>query len=117
MREEFKLLFSDRANKYGLLLSLGLLFFGLIIFLLKVWSLPPLIPLFYSRPWGISQLGTPLSLFFVLLFAFLVVIINLSISVKLQHSVLILARILFWVSMVVAFLTTTTVIQVILLIT
>lgn len=116
MREEFKLLFSDKANKYGFMLSLGLLFFGLLLFLLKAWSLPPLIPLFYSRPWGISQLGTPLSLLFVLLFAFLVEIVNLSISLKLQHSVLILARILFWISMIVALLATTTVIQVILLI-
>ncbi|MBI2036494.1 hypothetical protein HYT17_02600 [Candidatus Microgenomates bacterium] len=117
MQEEFKLLFSDKANKYGLLLSLGLLFFGLLIFLLKVWSLPPLVPLFYSRPWGISQLGTPLSLLLVLLFGFLVVTINLSISLKLWRNMLILTRILFWVSVVVALLATTTVIQVILLTT
>lgn len=47
--------------------SLGLAFFflaGSFLLLLLFWQkLPPQIPLFYSLPWGIEQLGSPAGLF------------------------------------------------------
>lgn len=45
-------------------LGLSFLFLGVsVLFLLFFWrQLPPQIPLFYSLPWGIEQLGSPIGL-------------------------------------------------------
>ena len=41
-------------------------------------SLPPQLPLFYSRPWGEEQLTTPLGLFTLPLVSLLIFLINLA---------------------------------------
>lgn len=117
MKQELTALLADRVNKYGFFSSLTLIGIGCIAFLIKVWSLPPLLPLFYNRPWGIPQLGSPLQLFFLLLSGLLILIVNTTAALKLYKSVVLLSRILLWVSVLVSLLATTAVIRIILLVT
>lgn len=116
MREEFKVLISDKVNSYALFLSVACIVLGLLFFVVKVWSLPPLLPLFYNRPWGIAQLGTPLHLLLLLLLDLAILIVNLTLALKLYKSIILLSRILLWISVLVSLLSTTVVIRVILLI-
>lgn len=116
MREEFRVLLSDRVNRYGLFLSLGLSIAGLVFFLIKVWSLPPFVPLFYNRPWGFPQLATPIHLLLLLLGSLAVLSINLVLALKLHRSIVLLSRILLWVSVLTSLLATTTVVRVSILI-
>ena len=117
MRDNLKTLFADRLNRYGLFLSLAFLLVGMIVFLMKVWSLSPLVPLFYNRPWGLSQLGKPIQLLSLLLLSLGVLIINIACSLKLFKEAILLPRILLWVSVLVSILATIAVLQAIFLVT
>lgn len=117
MKEDLKKLLSDRGNKYAVFLALGLIFLGLTLFLIKVWSLPPLVPLFYNRPWGLSQLTEPNKVLFFLLFALGTVILNVVFSLRLSKEIVLLTRILLWVSVLISLLATTAVIRILFLVT
>lgn len=117
MREEFKLLLSDKVHRNGLIVATAIIAIGFIFFLVKVWWLPPLLPLFYHRPWGMPQLGTPWHLFVILLASVGIFLFNLTLSLKLYRQVILLSRILLWVAVLISLLTTTTVIRIILLVT
>jgi|SRR5581483_4808443 len=117
MREELKLLLTDKGNRYALFLSLGILLVGLIFYLVKLGQLPPLLPIFYNRPWGMPQLGSSFSLLFLLLFALFVVMINLTCAINLRKTIILLSRTLLWVSVLISLLTATAIIHIILLIT
>lgn len=116
MRKEFKLLLFDRVNKYGLYVSVGFILFGFIFFFLRVLELPPLVPIFYNRPWGPAQLGSPMSLLLLLFSSLIIFLVNLALAMKLYSKIVLLPRILIWVSVLTCFLVTTTVVRIILLI-
>lgn len=116
MREDIKLLLSDKVHKYGLFLSIGITLIGIIFFLLNMRDLPPLLPVFFNRPWGTAQLGSSLHILLLILFGIGVFFINLACAVRLYRSIILLSRILIWTSVITAFLTTTAVIRIILLV-
>lgn len=116
MSEEFKLLLSDRVNRYGLVLSILILLFGFVIFSIKVWSLSPIVPIFYHRPWGMPQLGMPYHLLIILACAAAMLTINLTIAQTLHRTIVLLSRILVWVSVLVSLLTTIAVVRVLFLV-
>lgn len=116
MKEEFKILLSDRMNKYGLFLSIGCILIGFTVFLVMVLRLPPLLPIFYNRPWGQPQLGTPLNLLLLLFMSLAVFFINITLALRFYKSIILLSRILIWVSVLVSLLATVAAIQIILLI-
>lgn len=117
MRAELKSLLTSRVYRYGFILSIVFILSGFSFLLIKVWSLPPVVPLFYQRPWGQSQLGAPMQLFFLLLGALLVFGVNLSLSIKIHRTSALLCRILLWVSVLTSFLAATAVVRIILLVT
>ena len=116
MKDEFKILLLDKANRYALVLSVTCILLELIFFTIKVWSLPPVLPLFYNRPWGTPQLGTPLQLFLLLVLNIAIVVINLTFSLKLYKQIILLSRVLLWISVLISLLTATTTIRIIFLI-
>ena len=116
MQEDFKLLLADKINKYGLILSAACILGGLLFFVIKVWSLPPLIPLFYNRPWGMPQLGTWLNLLVVLLGACGLLLINTTLALRIYKNALLLARILIWVSTLVSLLAAVAAMRIIILV-
>ena len=116
MKEEFKILLSDRVNKYGLIVSLLFIAIGFVVFLINVWQLPPLLPLFYNRPWGVPQLGEPMHLLSLLLASLGILVINLTLALALYRNIILLSRMLVWGSALVSLLATTAVVRVIFLI-
>lgn len=55
---------TDRTIGRLVKMSVILLVFQIIIFLLLLSRLPPVVPLFYSLPWGETQLAPAIYLFF-----------------------------------------------------
>lgn len=49
-------------------------------------SLPPQVPLFYSRPWGEEQLATPASLFILPGLSLIIFLINSALSLFLDEE-------------------------------
>ena len=50
-------LLAEKTLRFFIYFNLLLIFTGFLIFFLFYSSLPPQVPLFYSRPWGEEQLG------------------------------------------------------------
>ena len=116
MKEEFKLLLSDRVHKYAVILSIISILVGFIFFLIFVWNLPPLLPLFYNRPWGLPQLGSPIDLLVLLIGVLIIFCINLTLAMRFYRNIVLLSRILLWIAALVSFAGVTAVIRIILLI-
>lgn len=76
--------------------------------------LPPVVPLFYSRPWGKDQLTSPLFLVLLPVLSVLVLTINTLLSSLVSEKLL--QRSLLAASLVVSLLSTIAVFKVILLI-
>lgn len=117
MKEQFKLLLVDRVHRSALFVSIAAIILGFIFFVVRVWNLPPVVPLFYHRPWGLTQLGTPIELLLLLAAALCTVVLNLTLAMKFYKNVVLLSRILLCVAALVCLLATTTIIRVILLVT
>ncbi len=65
--------------------------------------LPPLIPLFYSRPWGQSQLTNPSSLFLLPGLSFLTLVLNSGLTIIFFKET-VFPRLYLWTSNLFAFL-------------
>lgn len=80
-------------------------------------SLPPSIPLWYSRPWGIDQLANPFFILILPLGSLVFYGINTLISVYFTAEYLIFTQILFLTSLLVNFLSFVALIKILFLIT
>jgi hypothetical protein len=97
LREDRRLNLSIRLN----LIFLAISFFFLVLF----WQrLPPRVPLFFSHPWGESQLIPPIGLFLLPLLCLLVLVINFCLLLKTLKEEKILAWILAGTSLTFTFL-------------
>lgn len=85
-------------NIVFILLQLGLLF-------LKFNDLPSSIPLYYSLPWGESQLASISALFLLPAFSVIIVLINSILALSLFSSIKLLARLLVIFSLIFSILT------------
>ena len=117
MKEELRILLTDRGNKYGVYITLILLFFGLILFVFKLGHLPPRVPIFYNRPWGELQLGDPYYLFLFAIGSGLIFLVNITLAMRMYKHVPLLSRMLIWVAVLVMFLCITTLARILFLIT
>ena len=93
------------------------LFLNLATFLVAFYAqkyLPPVVPLFYSRPWGKDQLASPLFLVLLPLLAVLALVINTLCANLVSEKLL--QRSLLAASLVVSLLSSIAVFKVILLI-
>lgn len=79
--------------------------------------LPPLVPLWYSRPWGADQLAAPYWLFLLPAASILLYIINVIVSIYLTAEYLIFTQMLFLSSLIVSILSFIALIKIIFLVT
>jgi hypothetical protein len=87
---------------------------------LIVWRwnrMPPLVPLWYSRPWGIDQLSSPIWLFLLPLGGLVWFFVNLIVSMYITAEYLIFTQILFISSFVVNLLSFITLVKIIFIVT
>lgn len=100
------------VNKFVFLLVVASL--SLIIWR---WNkLPPMVPLWYSRPWGSDQLAQPIWLFILPLGSLALYFTNLLISMYLLSEYLIFTQVLFLTSFIVSFLSFITLVKIVFMI-
>jgi hypothetical protein len=98
-----------RWTVFFILVQVVLLFF-------KFSDLPPQIPLYYSQPWGESQLAPASSIFILPALSLFVLLLNNILAVFFLKSVQLLSRFLIITSLVFSFLSAIAVYQIIWLI-
>lgn len=91
-------------------LSLGIL-------LLRWRLLPPLVPLWYSRPWGIDQLTAPYLLFLLPTASMVLYILNVLVSIYFTAEYLIFTQMLFLSSLIVSLLSFIALVKIVFLVT
>lgn len=94
----------------------GFLFFDVLFLLFFVFSLPPEIPLFYSRPWGENQLASPSLIWLLPTAAFITGLLNFYLAANFFEEMPFLSHVLSWSSVLIAFLTTVSVFKIIILV-
>lgn len=93
-----------------------LLFDFLFLFIFFfLFSLPPEIPLFYSRPWGESQLAPAVSIWLLPLTLLATGSLNLYLAARFFEEFPFIARVLIWSNVLIAFLTTVSIVKIIIL--
>lgn len=103
----------------GLVHKFVLIFFVLSIGLL-LWRwrmLPPLVPLWYSRPWGADQLASPYWLLVLPVAGIILYAANFLISMYVIGEYLIFTQMLFLSSLVVSMLSFVALIKILFLVT
>lgn len=87
-------------------LSFIFIVFQIVILVSTFNQLPPEVPMFFSSPWGDSQLTKSSNLILLPIFSFLIVIINFSISTLITQQRQLFAHILAVSSVVFSLLST-----------
>jgi hypothetical protein len=101
------------VNKFVLFITLC----SLAAIVLRWGKLPPVIPLWYSRPWGIDQLAQPIWIFILPLGSVLLYFINLGLSVYVTAEYLIFTQVLFLTSLLASLLSFITLMKILFLVT
>lgn len=97
----------------------SVIFFSMLslIVIVVCWTkLPPLLPLWYSRPWGVDQLAPPIFLLILPLASISVYTVNLLLSMYVLCEYLIFCQTLMLSSLLVSILSCIAVIKIILLV-
>jgi len=100
-----KFLADDRTILFSILISLGLLFIGLVLAGLFYRNLPPLIPLFNQLPWGTDRLIGKLGLFIPILTSLGILLTNVFVTRYIYEKMPITARMLNVAGLLISFLT------------
>lgn len=104
MKLELKLL-KHRFFVLSFIVSGVLTLLGLSLLIIKYGFIPPVVPLWYSKPWGEKQLGTAGALSLLPALSTLFIVINLAITeFFVQRRERISAIITTWINLVVVFL-------------
>lgn len=87
-----------------------------LILLFIIWSkLPPVVPFFYSLPWGEEQLTPLITLIVVLIGAIFLYLFNFGLAFLLYHFSVFYSRLLLVAACITCLLTSVTVINIIFL--
>ena len=108
---------TDKVIKASL--QWGSLFLVLQLILLGFFwrKLPPQVPLFYSHPWGESQLANPFGLLILPVFSFFILLINSVVASLIPASEKLASRLLIIFGALFGFLCSVTLFKIITLIT
>ncbi len=113
----FHHIFKDKVFVYSTRVIIAVFFFT-AAFLLYKWSyLPPVVPLFYSLPWGEEQLVSPWGLWGLWLGLVFLNLINFLLGCWLFRNYKYLSYLLWLSSVVLTFLGIYTILKIIILIT
>lgn len=110
-------LFTDSLLKWISRIMLIFVVTTAIFLGLKWATLPPVVPFFYSLPWGEDQLGTPFFLLIAFIGGFLVYILMLTLGLLLFKKTTYFARLLITGSTITYFLLLITIVRILFLIT
>lgn len=96
----------------------NLIFIVVQVFVLvwKFTNLPPQVPLYYSLPWGESQLASASSLFILPTVSIVLLFINHLFSISLSKTSQLLSRFLIIISLIISFFSLVTLLRIVILI-
>ncbi len=97
------------------ILVLFILSIGLLLWRWRV--LPPMVPLWYSRPWGADQLASPYWLFILPVASLILYGINFLVGIYVTGEYLIFTQMLFLSSLVVSLLSFVALMKILFLVT
>ncbi len=80
-------------------------------------NLPPMVPLWYSRPWGIDQLASPYWLFILPIGSLMLYSVNRAISTYVTAEYLIFTQVLYLTSLLITLLSLVTLVKILFLVT
>lgn len=83
---------------------------------LRIGKLPPLVPLWFSRPWGADQLAHPYWLFLLPVGSVIIYAINRTLSVLFSSEYLIFAQVAFLTSLLISLLSFVTLVKILTLV-
>ena len=109
----WKELMSNKTIYTTTLISHIIILVSILIIALFWKQLPPLVPLWYSRPWGNDQLANPVFLFLLPVGAFMWNIVNTLVSIHFIKEHLVFSQILFFTSILISILSGITLIMII----
>ncbi len=112
MKEALTYLKQDRVLKLAFIGSSIFLLSQLVVLLLSFASLPPLVPLYLQRPWGVTQIALKSQLLIIPAITASLLIINTFLSVFFYKDSPLAARILLWGQALVAFLSAISIIKI-----
>ncbi len=104
MKGFFKFLSGDKTLLYSFSLNLFLLAASCVWLLLSYRSLPPVVPIFNQLPWGNARLAAKQFVFLPIILAFVVGLINLTMSFYIYKAIPLLQRILYMTALLVSLL-------------
>ena len=117
MKEFFKDIRGDKTARFGFLGACILSHLTFFYVLLTYRNLSPFIPIFNQLPWGEQRLGITLTIFIPILIDWLIIILNLFISVLLYQKMPLVSRMLAITTFVVTTLTFLFVVKTVVLVT
>lgn len=113
----FSLTAGDPTSFFASRVSLGLIFLSFLALVFAWRYLPPEVPLFYSLPYGESQLAGRLFLWLLPVTSLLVFCLNFQLAIKFFPEEKLLAQIALLTTSIVSFLSSVTLIKIIFLAT
>lgn len=109
-------LIKEPLFKTPLKISLSLLLLSLTLYIFFYSQLPPQLPLFYSCPWGESQLTAKITFLFLPLAFILLVFFNFILASFLFKKDIFLAQLISWSNVISSFLLSLTLIKILIII-
>jgi hypothetical protein len=116
MKGNFRLIFADKFIKISILTSIFLILIQVILIVLYLSSLPPLIPLLNSQPWGFSRLYPSQSILLIPPVLVTVFSLNYLLSALFYRNNILISRILVFNSLLFIFLALLAFVQIIFLV-
>lgn len=92
------------------------IFVSVILLLWRYPKLPPLVPIWFGKPWGIDRLAHPLWLVLLPIGSLIILIINTTLSRILTRDMLIFTQILAATALIVAILSLVTLTKILFLV-
>lgn len=105
VRTDTKEIWGDKIAGAGVKLSTAIVLaqIGSAFFISA--KVPPEVPLFFSRPWGIAQLASSLSVYWLVGWGILLWFIHLVLAISLFKKDKIMSRIIVWTGTLILFFT------------
>ncbi len=116
MKDKIKILIKDRFLFYSSALTLLFLSTSIILIAVSYTSLPPLVPILNSMPWGMKRLYSSDIVLLLPLITIGVVILNTSIAIYVYRKFTLLGRIISFNSFLFCLLVTLAYLQILFLI-
>lgn len=116
IQHSWKILSENRIIRFSVYGGLIASLFASILILVSWGKLPPFVPLWYSKPWGIDRLAQPFWLFLPPLISIVFTGINISVAGLYLMDHLVFSQILFITSCVTSIMASITIAEIILMV-